>query len=111
MGGRSSLSKDLLYVGGGVVGGIEGGLMLVLDLSGVVGGFEVFDFDLDDRRIFGREMWRWIDRLTLNLNFTNFQLLGADDVGLEGFGGSKFDVGRLWGVELAEWDIEKIGRC
>jgi hypothetical protein len=51
----SSLSKVLLYIGGGVavVSGLEGGLVLVLDLSSVVGGFELFDLD---RRALGREM-------------------------------------------------------
>ena len=54
---RSSLSKDLLYVGGGVVvvGGLEGGLLFVLDLSGIVDGFKLFNFDLDLCRALGSE--------------------------------------------------------
>ena len=67
MGGRSSLLKDLLYIGGGVaiIRGLEGGLLFVLNLSGIVGGFKVFDFDLDLRRVLGSERQTRNDRLTL----------------------------------------------
>ena len=76
-----------------------------------MGGFELFDFDLDLCRALGSERQTWNDRLTLIRQLAIFQLLGADGVGLEGGGGSESDgVDRGFG-ELVRQEINKIGRC
>ncbi len=55
--GRSFLLKDLLYVEGGiaVVRGLKSSLLLILNLFGIVDGFELFNFDLNLYRALGSE--------------------------------------------------------
>jgi len=105
--------KDLLYVGGGVtiVGGLEGSLLFVLDLSGIVGGFKLFNFNLDLCRVLGSERQMQNDRLTLIRQLAIFQFLGVGGVSLEGSGGSEFDGVDGGFGELVRQEIYKIRRC
>ena len=102
--------KILLYVGGGGVGGrgVEGGLVFVLDLSGIVGGFEAFGVDLDLWKIFGNDRRIWNEILMLIWQLAI--LFRIDDVGLDG--GGWFEVGGVgtgFG-ELVRRDKNNTGR-
>ena len=85
MGVGETSAKVLLYVGGGVVGGgIEGGFVFVLDLSGIVGGFEAFGVDLNLWKILGSD--RRIRNEIFMLIWQLAILSRIDDVGLDGGG-------------------------